>query len=267
MHSTKINILLVLTSLLIFSCKTQPTDVVYFKNSENLDKKSFKKPYDQVYKPGDIISIFVSATDMVTARPFNLDQGNSIEDSGEGENSGSGSSVAPTYPIDANGNIEFPVLGELKVGGLTNIQVKKLIKEQLKTYINDPVVNVKLTNFKITILGEVNSPGSYTFSNNKVTIIDALGLSGDLTIKGKRKNITVIRENDTIKTFHKIDITSKDIFDSPAYYLNQNDIVYVEPNESRARESVKKDNKLGIILGAVATITSIALSVVTIITR
>ena len=263
MFSTKTNLLLVLISLLILSCKTQPTDIVYFENTKNLEKKSFKKPFDPVYKTGDIISIFVSATDMVTARPFNLDQGTTVDYSNETENSNSANSIAPTYQIDDNGNIEFPVLGELKVGGLTNIQVKKLIKEQLKTYINDPVVNVKLTNFKITVLGEVNRPGSYTFSNNKVTIIDVLGLSGDLTIKGKRKNITVIRENDTIKTFHKIDLTSKNVFDSPAYYLNQNDIVYVEPNESKIKESVKRNNTVGIVLGAISTIMTIALSVVT----
>jgi len=246
----KIKQLLVLHLLVIltYSCKA-PLDVTYFQNTIDLEEIKTENNFQPIFKTNDIISISVLATDMDTAMPFNLNQGGSNDNDDSGHLS--------DYLIDYDGNIEFPVLGTLKIAGLTNIEVKNLIKSKLKQYINTPIVIVRLQNFKITILGEVNNPGTYSVTNDRVTIIEALGLAGDLTIKGKRNNILVIREKDGIKKYHKIDLTSKDIFNTPAYYLTQNDVVYIEPNESQIRRSRTNDNTLGIVFSAVTVVISI----------
>ncbi len=247
--------------LLISSCKT-PIDVAYFQNANDKEKVNSINSFEPSFKVDDVISISVSAADMDTARPFNLSQG--FSSSGQGETTVSQSSQSPSYLIDFDGNIEFPVLGELKVLGLTRIQVKEMIREKLKSYINDPIVTVRLNNFKITVLGEVRNPGSFSIPNERITVIEALGLAGDLSIKGKRTNVTVIRENGKQKTFHKIDLTSKEIFSSAGYYLTQNDVVYVEPNESKIRESENNATKLGIIFSSIGVLISVLTFLITV---
>ncbi len=256
MHYNKIfTVAFIIT--LFFSCKT-PLDVAYFQDTKNLEKIPSSNTFSPVFKSDDILSITISAADMDTARPFNLSEGISLPSStlGEGSTPSSGSGKAPTYLIDAEGNIEFPVLGELKVAGLTRIQLKNLLKAKLKTYINDPIVSVRLQNFKVTVLGEVRRPGTFSISNERLTVVEALGLAGDLTIKGKRQNVIVVRESDSLKTYHKIDLTSKNIFNNQAYYLSQNDIVYVEPNKSQKRRSQTNDNTLGVVFSAVSIVIS-----------
>ncbi len=244
-----------------FSCKT-PKDVVYFQNSENLEKIPSASTFTPVFKVDDIVSIMVSASDMDAARPFNLMQGSSISASGEGGATGGGG-AEPTYLIDEVGEIEFPVLGRLKIAGLTRVQVKELVKEKLKIYINDPIVSVRLKNFKITVMGEVARPGSFTIPNERITIIEALGLAGDMTIKGRRENVMIIRENDGVNTYHRVDLTSKTVFDSPVYYLAQNDVLYVEPNEFRIKESKARSNTLNVVI----SIIGVTLSIITLLIR
>jgi len=251
----RISIFLLLL-LTIISCKT-PTDIVYFQNTSDLEKISSDNSFTPTFKVDDVVSILVSATDMDAARPFNLLGASigSLETAGGDGNSNAGSE--PTYLIDEQGNIEFPVLGKLKLAGLTRIEVKEMLKEKLTVYIKDPIVNVRLKNFKITVIGEVGAPGSFTIPNERITVIEALGLAGDLEIKGKRTNITVIREKDGENTYHKLDLTSKEIFKSPVYYLAQNDVLYVEPNTSRINESRTNNNLFGIVLSVVGVTLSI----------
>ncbi len=239
----------------VSSCKT-PTDVVYFQESENLEKISSTNSFTPVFKVDDIVSILVSATDMDAARPFNLMQGASIPSASDTSAPAPAGTTEPTYLIDEDGNIDFPVLGKLKIAGLTRVQTKDIIKTQLKVYIKDPIVNVRLKNFKITVIGEVNRPGSYTIPNERITIIEALGLAGDLTITGKRENMVVIRENDGVNTYHRIDLTSKNIFDSPIYYLAQNDVLYVEPNTARVKSSEGNRNTVGLVLSIIGVVLS-----------
>ncbi len=257
---------LLLVFISVVSCKV-PGDVVYFQNSEDLEQITSKNSFTPVFKVDDIVSILVSASDMDAARPFNLMGASIGAASGEGAAASSGSSGSssegPTYLIDEEGNIDFPVLGSLKIAGLTRIEVKKMLKEKLKIYINDPIVSVRLQNFKITVLGEVRSPGAYTIPNERITIIEALGLAGDMTIKGKRPNVMVIRENEGVNTYHRVDLTSKSIFESPVYYLAQNDVLYVEPNNSQIRTSKTNNNTLAIIL----SVFGVALTSIGLITR
>ncbi|WP_241461391.1 polysaccharide biosynthesis/export family protein [Aquimarina macrocephali] len=228
-----------------------------------MEKISSTNSFTSVFKVDDIVGIMVSAADMDAVRPFNLMQGSSSLGEGGGGDTSSAGTGEPTYLINEEGNIDFPVLGELKIAGLTRIEAKKVIKEKLKIYINDPIVSVRLKNFKITVMGEVSEPGSYTIPNERVTIIEALGLAGDMTIKGRRENVIIIRENEGVNTYHRVDLTSKSIFESPVYYLAQNDVLYVEPNDSRIKESKTRNNTLGIII----SIVGVVLSVVTLVIR
>ncbi len=240
---------LLLLLISVISCKV-PGDVVYFQDSKDLEQITSTNSFTPVFKVDDIVSILISASDMDAARPFNLAGGSSVSNGGaeNGGASSGGGSTEPTYLIDEEGNIDFPVLGRLKIAGLTRIEAKEMIKEKLKIYINDPIVSVRLQNFKITVLGEVSSPGAYTIPNERITIIEALGMAGDLTIKGKRGNVMVIRENEGVNTYHRVDLTSKSIFESPVYYLAQNDVLYVEPNDSQIRTSKTNNNTLAIVL-------------------
>jgi len=256
MHLHKL-LLLLFVAIFFFSCKT-PTDVVYFQGSKHLEKIKSSNSFTPVFRVDDVVSILVSATDMDAARPFNLMQGSSISMLDDGDNSGSGGSGnEPTYLVDEKGAIDFPVLGKIDVAGLTRLQLKEVIKNQLKIYIKDPIVNVRLKNFKITVIGEVNNPGAFVIPNERITIIEAIGLAGDLTITGKRGNIVVIRENDGVNTYHRVDMTSKNIFDSPVYFLAQNDVLYIEPNETKIRASKGNNNTLGVVISLVGVSLSV----------
>jgi len=162
-----------------------------------------------------------------------------------------------TYLIDKNGNIEFPVLGTIKIGGLTRNEANDLMKEKLSEYIKDPIVNIRLANFTITVLGEVSKPGTFTIQDEKISLTEVLGLAGDLTIYGRRDNVFLIREVDGQKRYTQFDLTSINVVNSPNYYLAQNDVIYVEPNRARMRQgNVTQNNSL--IIAAVSTLATIA---------
>jgi polysaccharide biosynthesis/export protein len=137
------------------------------------------------------------------------------------------------FLVDKNGEIELSLIGKIKVAGLTTYQARELIKDKVSIYYKEPNVQLRFANFKVSVLGEVNAPSAYTLPNEKVTILDALSLAGDLTIYGKRENVMVIRDNDGKKEFARLDLNSSNIFNSPFYYLKQNDVIYVEPNKKK----------------------------------
>lgn len=217
--------------VLLLSCGAKQ-DIVYF---QDVDIASISRPivnYSPVIRSDDMLTITVSALDLNAVRPFNLTAVAYAENDGE-----IGRTALQGYLVDANGNIDFPVLGTLKLAGLNRIQATSMIKDMLKEYIKDPIVNVRNINFKVTILGEVNKPGVYTVQNDRITILEALGLAGDLTIQAQRKNVLLIREEGGKKTYNRVNLTSEEIFNSSMYYLTQNDVIYVEPNNSRVRSS------------------------------
>ena len=250
-NHVRIYILLICIGIVLHACKT-PENIIYFEDARDSTAVVLTDTkFTPTIKPDDVISIFVSAPNMDLARPFNQSQGLSVE---EGDEDTEGGGSAPTFIVDAEGKIDFPVLGTIEVGGKTRIQVSDELEQKLTTYINDPIVHVRITNFKITVLGEVSSPGVFTIPNERVTILEALGLAGDLTIQGERTNVKVMREENNKVTYTEVDLTSKDIHKSPVYYLAQNDILYVTPNESRIKQSKIRDNTtLGIILSVVGT--------------
>ena len=161
-----------------------------------------------------------------------------------------------TYLVNYDGNIDFPVLGTIKVEGLTRTDLTSMLKERIKEYANDPIVNIRLANFTVTVLGEVARPGTFTIQDERITLLEALGLANDLTIFGKRKNVLLIREIDGKKKYAKIDLTSINTLNSPIYYLQQNDVIYVEQNRAKIRSSTYNQNN-GLLLSAIGTLTTI----------
>jgi polysaccharide export outer membrane protein len=141
--------------------------------------------------------------------------------------------VANTYLVNASGEIEMALIGTVSIAGSTTESAKQIIKEKLQRYLVDPTVNLRIRNFKVTVLGEVQQPGVYTIPNEKITLIEALGLAGDMTIFAKRINVLIIREEAGQRNFVKLDLTSKEFFESDYYYLHSNDILYVEPGKGK----------------------------------
>lgn len=217
--------------ILFISCGTKQ-DVVYFQGVDNVGSSVAINNYTPTIRTDDMLTITVSALDQDAARPFNLPM---VAFSGDGADIGR--ATQQSFLVDTNGNIDFPVLGTVKLAGLSRIQATELIKDMLIDYIKNPIVIVRIINYKITVLGEVSRPGSFTIPNERITILEALSQAGDVTINAERKNVLVIREQGEKKTYQRVDLTSETVFNSPVYYLKQNDVIYVEPNNSKIKSS------------------------------
>jgi len=246
-----INPIILLITLALSSCAT-PKDIVYFQD-EVIGKDDTQTPQTELtYKPNDLLTIVISGLDPEAVKPFNLPviANNTTLLRAQGE------LKMQTYLVDLNGNIEFPVLGTINIGGHTRSETSEMLKTKLTEYIKDPIVNIRLANFTISVLGEVNKPGTFTIEDEKISLVEALGLAGDLTIYGKRENVLLIREDNGVKRITKFDLTSIKVVNSPQYYLTQNDMIYVEPNKSRVRSSSYNQNNV-IIISAIATLAAI----------
>jgi polysaccharide export outer membrane protein len=165
-----------------------------------------------------------------------------------------GAPTQPGYLVQENGNIEFPIIGSIKVGGLTRTQAIELIKQQLSSYVVNPTVSVRILNFRVTVLGEVRNPGTFTIPNERITILEALGISGDLLITGERQNVLVIREEDGTRKEYRVDLTQESLFSSPVFYLQQNDVVYVEPNRAKRSAALINASNTGIVLSSLSLV-------------
>ena len=193
--------------------------------------------YDAKIMPKDLLTVTVNTTDPEAAAPFNM----TVQTAQNLATSKSTYSqpVLQQYLVSNDGTIDFPVLGQLKVGGLTKSEAESLIREKLKPYLKEtPIVTVRMANYKISVLGEVARPGTFTVSNEKVNVLEALAMAGDLTIWGMRDNVKLVREDAQGKReIAQLDLTKSDIITSPYYYLQQNDILYVTPNKTKAKNS------------------------------
>lgn len=243
----------VCAAFFLFSC-TSRKNIIYFQG--NLNSSEASKPHNPILQPGDLVSITVFGMDVETAKPFNLPVLVSTSNS-TGYREGIASPFG--YLIDIEGNIDFPVVGKIKLAGLQRSVIVDTLKNRLKPYLTNPTILIRILNFKVTVLGEVNNPGTFTIPNERVTLPEALGIAGDLRITGKRNNILVIRDVDGKKTETRVDLTSTSLFTSPVYYLNQNDIVYVEPNRARVNSSVTNQTNASIVISAVSLLGTILL--------
>jgi len=251
-------IALVLFVGLMHSCATKD-DVVYFNGMSSADNSIGLDSYSPTYHIDDELVIIVNALDSEAARPFNKASVSVSTDLLDAR----GRERIQTYRIDPDGNVNFPVLGKLKLAGLNRSQATILLQEKLTDYIKDPIVDIETVNYRITVLGEVARPGTFTATNERITLVEALALAGDLTIYGERENVLVIQDYDGKKTYTRVNLKSDDLFNSPVYYLSQNDVVYVEPNKTRAKNSAI-GAQTGVLLSSLGLLISMTALVVTI---
>lgn len=228
---------------MLSSCATVK-DIAYFQNKVVNQPEKIDKHAGIVIQPKDMLSIVVSSRNPELVTMFNLpvvsyQAGSEIV-------AGGGAQRILGYVVDNAGCIDFPVLGPLEVAGMTRWELAEMIKTKLIKggLLTDAVVTVEFMNFKVSVLGEVNAPGTYTIEGDKVTVLQAISLARDLTIFGMRENVSVIRERDGERTIYQINLCDVNLFKSPAYYLQQNDIIYVEPNKEKARQSTTDDKTL-----------------------
>lgn len=211
--------------------------IAYLQGMDQVSSTSQPSAKNLKIKPNDLITISVSAYNMEAAAPYNLQM---VAVAGSGVDSQirvAGTPQLQPYLVDDNGNIEFPQLGTIKVGGMDRKALGAWLKSEISEFVKDPIVNVRIINFQVSVLGEVNLPGTFNVQDEYLSIPKALGLAGDLTIYGLRDNILVIREEGDRKTSAYLDLSNANVINSPYYYLQQNDVVYVEPNNAKKQEA------------------------------
>lgn len=245
--------LLISVLLLVSSCATK-RDIIYFQSDQELSDFGDTQRFEPVVEMNDVLHINVSSLNAEVVAPFVKKQTEGI--------SNNQNPLLNGYLVSSAGTIQFPILGAVPVSGKTRSEIENDLKSKLSEFITDVVVDVRIMNFKITVIGGVNNPGVYTIQDERVTIPQALGLAGDLSLDGNREKIMIIREEEGKQKVTNIDITQTDLFNSPYYFLKQNDIVYVEP-------SLKGVKKAGFIpdIPALLSLFTVILSSVILITR
>jgi len=225
----KYSFILFLAGFLITSCSTRKK-MVYFQTAGSDSTAVAPANYTPVFKTDDFLSIVVTAEDPETAIPFNFPSGGVREPINFGYTIGT--PVRTGYLVDSKGNVDLPILGKIHVAGKDRMTVGEELQEKYNEYLKHPVINIQIQNYKVTVLGEVARPGTFQIPNERITLLEAIGLAGDLRITGERNNVLVIRDRNGVKTEYRLDLTTKEVLTSPVYYLEQNDVVYVEPNSA-----------------------------------
>jgi polysaccharide export outer membrane protein len=246
---------IIILVILLQSCASNK-DILYLQDVEKLQNQDSNSYYEAIFKKDDLLSIIISAKDPELTYMFNIpliQQNYKVEES---------QTNIKTYLIDSNGEIDFPVIGKIKLAGLKRSEAINLIADKVTPYINNPTVNIKILNYKFSVLGEVKNPGSYTITSERTTLLEAIAYAGDLTIHGKRNNILLIRDKDGKKEFNRIDLTKSDFINSDNYYISQNDVIVVEPNKTKVNSSGFGPNVTALI-----SATSVILSLVILLTR
>lgn len=245
----KILILSIVISTISTSCVSRK-EILYFQNDKEISDIK-RENFILKFKKNDVLTIDVSSSDLDAVKPFNL----ATVAYGSITNTASGTPKQQTYIINNKGEINFPLLGEIKLEGLSRDETITLITKKLKPYVNDVTVNLNIINFRINVMGDVKNPGSFLIPNGKVTIVDALALAGDLNLSGIRV-VEVKRETTSGIESGLVDLKSNKLFSSPFYYLKQNDIVYVSPNKARS-QSASFNQNTGVIISTASIIISL----------
>lgn len=263
MKSTKLYLLwsAIICISVLTSCVSRK-DVVYFENIKQIELSEDENFKSLKLKPQDLITINVAASEQSAAMPFNLPVVGMASSSEAGGLVIGGRQQMQTYRINRNGEIDFPVLGNVAVKGMTPQELEVNLKNAITEYVQDPIVNVRLVNFQISVLGEVNRPGTFTINQEKISVTQALGLAGDMSIYGVRNNVLVMREQGVEKVHAYLDLTDANSINSPFFYLQQNDVVYVEPNGAQMQGASYNRNA-----GVYISIASVLISLIVLITK
>lgn len=222
--------------VLLTSCVSKE----HFSYYQDIETKNItRKNFETFIKPDDLLMIIVSAQDPEAAKPYNLESNMYATANNQ---TGTAQRQHQLYLVDQDGFIDFPVLGRINIGNRTKSSVVEDLKNQISKYIKNPIINLRIMNYKVIVQGEVVKPGTHNIPSERITLPEALTLSGDLTIYGRRDNILITREEGSDTKTYRVDLTKSDFINSEFYYLKQNDIVYVEPNKTRANSSAVGPN-------------------------
>jgi len=230
-HFMKNKFFLLFSLALLASCSSRK-EIVYFQDAEKLDNMKILTKFEPVIEVNDILSINVTSLNDEVAEPFRMNSGN--QQSGGG---GSQSQAMQGYLVDIDGNIQFPVLGKIPVANKSRSELETFLTKEIKAYVTDAVVAVRIINFRVIVLGEAGGQTVVPVENGRMSIPELFASVGGISYNGKRKNILVIRESDGVRSVGRVDITSADVFSNPYYYLKQNDIVYVEPTYRQVKSA------------------------------
>ncbi|MDQ1099045.1 polysaccharide export outer membrane protein [Chryseobacterium sp. SORGH_AS 1048] len=251
-------------SILLFSCGARQ-EINYMKDIENVALDNSIKNSRTTLQPGDQLIITVSAKDMDVVKPFNqvYSSASTITQYSQPSSNNLPQQIpvsGPTYSVDTDYNITFPQIGKISVKDENIETLKTKLTSLLREYIKDPIVDAKLINFRVSVLGEVARPGTYVLPDGNATLLSALGLAGDLTTYGVRTNVLVVRNVDGVFTKERINLTSAQFINSPYYYLKQNDIIYVQPNANREK-AARVDPNTGLYISVASVIASLVIGV------
>lgn len=255
MQKVKRIFFLLLVTLLV-SCASRK-DIVYFQK-DAIEQAKVSNTYKTIFKADDLLQITISALDLEAVKPFNLPAVSYATTTDRVV----GTPQQQTYLIDNEGFIDFPLIGKIKLAGLSRSEAIDLLKGKLDPdYVKNPTINIRISNFTITVLGDVKNPGTFNIPNERITVLEGIGLAGDLNISGIRE-IKVHREENGQKKMYTLDLRSNKIFTSPAYYLQQNDVIYVEPNKATSQDAAYNRNA-----GLFISVGSVIISLIAILTR
>lgn len=237
------------------SCASR-NELVYLQQ-DSIALKTNQEPIYSKLQPGDVLAISVTSDDVRATIPFNQMSNYNVTGNLQANNP-----FIPTYIIDNFDQIDFPKIGKITIGGMTRAQAIEKLKSEVSKYIVNPGISMEHRNFRVTVLGEVKTPGNFPITTDRITILEALGLAGDLTINGVRKNVLVIREENGVKKEFRIDLTKREALNSPVFYLAQNDVIYVEPNGAKIQSSKYTQNT-----SIFVSIASVIITVISVLTR
>lgn len=245
-------VLAIVTVCNLVSC-TSPKQLVYFQNVSDRPDNVLLKPFTATIQAGDVLSIQVSSLSTEASMYFNPYTTQATA---------TFNTVNPTNPLPAttgylvalDSTITLPLVGKVVVAGQTNVSAAEQIRAKLNDYLKEPTVSVRNLNFRVTVLGEVNRPSIFNIANERITLPEVLGLAGDLTIYGRRDNVLIIREENGQRTYTRLNLTRRDVFTSPYYYLHPNDVVYVEPNKFRVASTDRFYQIVPIVLSVLSIV-------------
>jgi polysaccharide export outer membrane protein len=248
-------------SVALFTSCASNKQIPYFQDIQTVDKANLDNAAaftEPVIQTDDILSISIFTLNPQSGAIIN--QASATPVLGGSATTAVAASLVTGFLVDKNGDIELALVGKIKVSGLTTYEARELVRKKVEAFYKEPNVQLRFANFKVSVLGEVSIPSSYTLPNEKVTILDALSLAGDLTIYGRRDNVLIVRDNNGKKEFARLNLNSSQIFSSPFYYLKQNDVVYVEPNKRKVSASNSAQIQTISVIASVLSVIVLALT-------
>lgn len=242
---------LIALAAVLSSCSSAK-EIVYLQNIDDVALKALTSQYEARIKKDDLLNIVVSGPDKTVIMPYNL----TLSEMATGSSTDPRHSTL-SYLVDSEGKINFPILGKIKVEGMTRSELVEYLTTEISKDVKNPIVNVSFDNYKITVLGEVKNPGTYNMDSERINIFQALGKAGDMLLTAERGDMILIREVDGVPTYHKLDPRDASILNSEYYYMQQNDILYVRPSAERVASATTATGIWGIILSSVTTLVSV----------